>query len=81
MVFKGWIKIQNKKISIAIIVAYWEKLIKHHFLEVFLPYTILSSIFIIIYITFGIYISNEYYKLEENTEFWAWEKDVGLPLT
>ena len=35
----------------------------------------------IIYITFGSYISKEYYKLEENVEFWAWEENVGLPLT
>ena len=35
----------------------------------------------IIYITFGSYIFKEYYKLEENIEFWAWEENVGLPLT
>ena len=35
----------------------------------------------IIYITFGSYISKEYYKLEENVEFWDWEENVGLPLT
>ena len=34
-----------------------------------------------IYITFGSYISKEYYKLEENIEFLAWEENVGLPLT
>ena len=32
----------------------------------------------IIYITFGSYISKEYYKPEENIEFWAWEENVGL---
>ena len=35
----------------------------------------------IIYTTLGSYISKEYYKLEENVEFWAWEENVGLPLT
>ena len=30
----------------------------------------------IIYITFGSYIFKEYYKLEENIEFWAWEENV-----
>ena len=34
----------------------------------------------IIYITFGSYIFKEYYKLEENIEFWAWEENVGLQL-
>ena len=35
----------------------------------------------IIYITSDSYISKEYYKLEENVEFWAQEENVGLPLT
>ena len=35
----------------------------------------------IIYITSGSCISKEYYKLEENMEFWAWEENVGLLLT
>ena len=35
----------------------------------------------IIYITFGSYIFKEYYKLEENIEFWTQEENVELMLT